>query len=233
MKLSLVVPSAKYQSVASAVAPRDKPTFHFDNVFFEPGSSEVYYGLIRLLRPRRIVEVGSGMSSLLAIRAVRDAAQVDRNYSCRITCIEPYERPWLEQTGVEVERCPVETLSPRYFQTLEPNDILFIDSSHVIRPQGDVLFLLLTVLPSLPFGVFVHIHDIFTPRDYPERWVCDKRRFWNEQYLVEALLTSNPSFRIVAALNYLCHNHRDALERACPQLARTPREPSSLWLRRC
>src|SRR5690606_29222842 len=99
--------------------------------------------------------------------------------------------------GVEVLRKKVEDIPLEYFRQLQPNDVLFIDSSHVIRPQGDVLYEFLELLPDLPSGVFVHIHDIFTPFDYPEDWVKDHVRLWNEQYLLEAFLSFNRDFRIV------------------------------------
>ena len=74
-------------------------------------------------------------------------------------------------------------------------DILFIGSSHVIRPQGDVLFEYLELLPTLKRGVIVHVHDIFSPRDYPQSWLLDEVRLWNEQYLLEAFLTDNEHWK--------------------------------------
>ena len=88
-----------------------------------------------------------------------------------MTCVEPCEQPWLESTGVEVLRKRVEVLDSQFFLCVERNDVLFIDSSHVIRPQGDVVFQYLSILPSLQNGVIVHVHDIFTPRDYPSEWL--------------------------------------------------------------
>ena len=114
---------------------------------------------------------------------------------------------------------------------MQSNDILFIDSSHVIRPQGDVLFQYLEILPILNSGVLVHIHDIFTPKDYLDEWVFDYHRLWNEQYLLEAFLTFNQHYRIIGALNYLRHHHFEALASKCPVFARQDnREPGSFWL---
>ena len=81
--------------------------------------------------------------------------------------------PWLKDIGVELIRKKVENIDLDFFQKLEENDILFIDSSHIIRPQGDVLYEFLEILPSLKKGVYIHIHDIFTPRDYPNHWLMD------------------------------------------------------------
>ena len=118
-----------------------------------------------------------------------------------------------------------------FFSILENGDILFIDSSHVIRPQGDVLFEYLEVLPSLNKGVIVHIHDIFSPKDYPEAWIKNEVKFWNEQYLLEAFLYSNTDWEIIGALNFLHHNYYEKLKETCCYL--TPdREPGSFYIKK-
>jgi hypothetical protein len=101
----------------------------------------------------------------------------------------------------------------------------------VIRPQGDVICEYLEILPILRSGVVVHIHDIFTPRDYLEEWVLKSVLLWNEQYLVEAFLSNNPQWVIISALNYLKHRHFDALKRVCPFLS-PDREPGSLYIQK-
>ncbi len=154
-------------------------------------------------------------------------------YRCRHVCIEPYDMAWLEELrDVEIVRELVEEMDRSLFASLEANDMLFIDSSHMIRPQGDVLCEHLEILPALKRGVFVHVHDIFTPRDYPAIWVKDQVRFWNEQYLVEAFLTGNRDFKIVGALNFLKHHHADEIKRRFPLLAAEfdACEPASLWI---
>jgi hypothetical protein len=208
--------------------------YYYNNGYFESGDAEFFYSMIRLRKPRLLIEVGSGFSSLLAIKALEANRAELPGYACRHICIEPFERPWLQQLDVEMIRTPVERCDLSLLSDLTADDILFIDSSHVIRPQGDVLFEYLELLPRLKPGVFVHIHDIFTPRDYPRQWLIERTRFWNEQYLVEAFLSFNSSFEIVGALNYLKHHHPHALAAKCPILARqfASREPGSLWLRR-
>jgi predicted O-methyltransferase YrrM len=209
--------------------------YWYDNPNFGPGDAEILYGLIRLHRPATIIEIGSGMSTLMAANAVRANRAEDGAYACRQLCIEPYEMAWLEELpGVEVVRRRLEDLDDGLFRALGPGDMLFIDSSHVIRPQGDVLREFLEVLPVLKPGVLVHVHDIFTPRDYPEEWLVDQVRLWNEQYLVEAFLSHNRDFRIVAAVNWLSRHHRDRLAAKCPVFAEglAPCPPASLWLQR-
>jgi len=214
--------------------PQEKPStleFYLNNGTFDSGDAEFWYQLIRAIKPKRIIEVGSGNSTLMAISAIKKNQDDDSAYRCEHICIEPYEMPWLEKSGVSVVRKKVETLDLSFFSQLQANDILFIDSSHIIRPQGDVLFEYLGVLPSLNKGVIVHIHDIFSPKNYPKKWLQDEVRFWNEQYLLEAFLSHNRSWKIVAALNYLHHNHYEKLNSLAPFLT-SEREPGSFYIQR-
>ena len=100
----------------------------------------------------------------------------------------------------------------------------------MIRPQGDVLFNFLSIIPSLKKDIYVHVHDIFTPHDYPDAWVKDQVRFWNEQYLLEALLTGSDKFEVVAALNLLKRNYFNDLQKVCPYLTLN-NEPGSFYFR--
>lgn len=205
--------------------------FFLRNGNFESGDAEYWYQLIRTVKPRRIIEIGSGHSTRMAIQALTANCRENNKYTCEHICIEPFEMPWLEGTGVRVIREKVENVDPAFFRVLEENDILFIDSSHVIRPQGDVLFEYLELLPSLNKGVIVHVHDIFSPRNYPETWLRDEVKFWNEQYLLEAFLCHNDSWEIIGALNYLRHIHFEELQRVTPYLTQES-EPGSIYLRK-
>ena len=111
----------------------------------------------------------------MALNAVDKNRAEDQNYQCEHFCIEPYEMAWLETKNVTVKRSKVEDIDISFFQQLEANDVLFIDSSHIICPQGDVLFEYLEILPVLNPGVIIHIHDIFTPKDYPDQWIFKSR----------------------------------------------------------
>lgn len=204
----------------------DRRTPFYRNLAFAPGDAETLYNVLRHFRPRRVIEVGSGESTKFATHALR------ANGSGEVLCIEPYEHPEFEDVGFEVVRSKVEDVDPGLFASLRAGDVLFIDSSHVARPGGDVVFLFTTVLPALEPGVIVHVHDIFTPRDYPPDWL-ERRWFWDEQYVVEAMLAAGDHYEILLAVNLLYHEHRAELDAACPELAHgeDPREPASLWLR--
>jgi len=214
----------------------NKFKFAYSNLSFPSGDSEIYYSMLRLYKPKMIIEIGSGQSTLLALEAIKMNKIENPTYNCKLICIEPYEYNWLEEIGVDVIRKRVETLNTDFFSCLEKDDFLFIDSSHVIRPQGDVTFEILDILPKINKGVLVHFHDIFTPKDYIEEWVF-AQRLWNEQYLLEAFLSCNNEFEIVLASNHLFHTNKELLLDKCPVLKKdlitNPiREVGSFWIRR-
>lgn len=205
--------------------------YYYDNNSYSSGDAEYLYNIVRHFKPNRIIEIGSGYSTLMVRNAITANKYDSSNYKCNHICIEPYEVPWLEKVEVELIREKVENIDKSFFQELESNDILFIDSSHIIRPQGDVLFELLELLPILKPGVLIHVHDIFTPKDYLNDWVYDVHLLWNEQYLLEAFLTYNSEFKIIGALNYLTHNYRKEFAQKCPIFAKQhDSEPGAFWM---
>lgn len=205
--------------------------YFYNNGAYGSGDGEYLYNMIRHFKPKRIIEIGSGLSTLMAQNAIKQNKADDAAYHCQHICIEPYEMPWLQKLDIELRRELVEDVSFEEFQQLEENDILFIDSSHIIRPQGDVLFEYLQLLPRINKGVIVHIHDIFSPKDYPAEWVIKEHRLWNEQYLLEAFLTGSDSYRIIGALNYLSHHFKEEFSAKCPIYAQQPgREPAAFWM---
>ena len=211
-----------------------EPIFYYNNPNFKSGDAEYLYNIVRLFKPSRIIEIGSGFSTLIAHEAVMKNEKENSDYSCNHICIEPYQRNWLEKIGVNVIRKRVESIDIEIFARLNRNDILFIDSTHIIKPQGDVLYEYLQILPSLNSGVIIHIHDIFTPKDYLDEWILDEVKFWNEQYLLEAFLSYNYEFKIIGALNFLSHRYLKELSSKCPIYSKesSTREPGSMWLKK-
>jgi len=206
-------------------------SFNYENGNFEAGDAEFLYAIIRYYKPKRIVEIGSGHSTRMAMKAVNANRAEDSRYSCEHICIEPYECPWLDTMDIALIRRPVEEVDKKVFSDLDRGDLLFIDSSHMVRPQGDVLYEIMEILPQLVSGVIIHFHDIFTPKDYPDEWLRDEVRFWNEQYILEAFLSYNEKFKVIAALNYLKHHHLEELVRVCPILKNSSqKEPGSIYL---
>ena len=211
---------------------REEVGFYYHNGFFESGDAEYLYNMVRLYKPSRVLEVGSGFSTLIVQEAIKKNLEIEPDQNCEHVCIEPYENEWLDNLGLTVIRQPVQNVSTNLFRRLGENDILFIDSSHVIRPQGDVLFEYLEIFALLNPGVLVHVHDIFTPKDYPDEWVLNAVRLWNEQYLLEAFLTFNNRFKVIGALNFLAHNYPTHLSAKCPiyEMESSHREPGSFWM---
>lgn len=214
-QLDLVASFACQDELAQLTTPAPgERAFRYDAGGYGSGDADALYAMLRHLKPARMIEVGSGQSTLVAARALARNAVEGR--PCEHTCIEPYEKPWLESTGVEVIRQRVEALPPGTFDRLQAGDVLFIDSSHVIRPFGDVLTLYQAVIPGLASGVIIHAHDIFTPFDYPEKWLRGDRRLWNEQYLLEAMIAHSPRYRVLLAMNWLAQYHDPLLARVFP-----------------
>lgn len=204
--------------------------FCWNNLAFGPLDALTYYGLIRELKPARVLEVGGGYSTMLAARAAL------KNGTTRVRCIEPHPMPAVRTGFAGLERTlrqPVQDVPLAEFERLGPGDILFVDSTHVSKIGSDVNFLVLRVLPRLAPGVVVHFHDIFLPDEYPRAWV-EKNVFFNEQYLIMSFLLFNDAFEVLLLNHYLAGEHRDhlagAFKRDFP--LPPPVEPASLWMRR-
>ena len=204
--------------------------FHFDNDYFGGSDAAVYYAIIRHLAPKRIVEIGSGESTRIANLAL--ARNQAENKSGRLTCIEPNpERLLGQKLGIELLRQNVEEIPRDYFDCLEANDILFIDSTHTVKFGSDVCYEFLEILPSLKPGVWVHVHDIFFPNDYPAEWILERRLALNEQYLLEAFLSFSNAYDVELANHWLSLDYSDALTALYPE-ASAMTTASSFWMRR-
>lgn len=221
--------------------PSEGYGFFYDNTFFESGDAEILYSMVRHIKPKKVMEIGGGYSTRLIKRAL-DKNREEGAVAEQI-CIEPYHNPWLEQLGVDkIIRSRVEDVDLSLFDELEEGCLLIIDSSHTLRTAGDVYVEYLHILPRLQKGVIIHIHDIFLPFDYPRHWVVSHRKFYTEQYLLQAFLAFNPEFEILAALKYLATYHFEEFAAVCPVFAQQldrrfdPESitvsPSSFWIRR-
>ena len=209
-----------------------KPTgepgrFYLNNHLFENIDAMVAYCMVRHFKPRLIIEVGSGFSSLLLGEAAT------RNKHSALVCIEPFPREFLREgfPGLQsLMEKQIQDIDLDFFSQLQSGDILFIDSSHTIKIGGDVNYLFLEVLPRLKPGVIVHVHDIFLPFEYRRDWVMKEFRFWTEQYLLQAFLIFNSEFEVLMANGYLNHYHRAQLKATFPSLSSWG--GGSFWMRR-
>lgn len=209
--------------------PGAPDTFYLHNGMFVGIDPHLYHSMVRHFRPRTIIEVGAGFSTLVAAGAVaRNAAE---GHPARLIAVEPYPRDFIRRGAHAIEHSAqrAEDLDPAFFDQLAAGDMLFIDSSHVVRTGGDVVYLLLEVLPRLQPGVIVHLHDIFLPEDYPSAWTLDKGWFWTEQYLLRALLVEHRRAEVLLGAHWLERDHPDTLREVFPTAGRWT--GASLWLR--
>ena len=202
--------------------------FDFDNGYFSGFDAAVYYALIRQLKPRRIVEIGGGYSTQIAHKALTV------NEEGKLTCIEPFPEQRLNGAKLNIELITkrVEEIDVDFFSGLTANDILFIDSSHTVKFGSDVCYEFLEILPHIARGVWVHVHDIFFPHDYPAEWLINRRLALNEQYLLEAFLAFNKTFATQLANYWLCLEHFDDTARLWPKASSPSHRASSFWMKR-
>ncbi len=205
----------------------DPKQFYLNNGYFTGADALVYYGMVRHFKPQLLIEVGSGFSSRLAAQACL------RNGHGELICIEPNPDQVLRDgfpglTMLIAKR--VEEVGFDLFQRLRANDILFIDSSHVVRCGGDVNCLLLEIVPRLNPGVIVHLHDILLPQEYGRAWVIDRYRFFSEQYLLQAFLTFNTEFHVLFANRYMALKHQGEMAALFPNSSGFG--STSFWMRR-
>ena len=201
-------------------------SFSITNGSYGAGDAEILFNFVRLKKPTKIIEIGSGNSTKVIEAALK--LNIKEGSNPKFTCIEPY-KPWLKSTEhIKILRSKLEQTSLDWTKELSDGDFLFIDSSHMIRPQGDVLYEYLEIIPTLNPGVFVHVHDIFSPRDYPETWLKTDVKFWNEQYLLETLLSNSNRYKVIASLNYLAKDYFEELKKVCPHL-NAKHEPAAFY----
>jgi Methyltransferase domain len=222
--------------------------YTWPNSWYQISDGAVYYSMLTTLRPKRILEVGSGFTSAIALD-VRDQELHD----LELTFIDPNPGRLLgllkdnDHAATKIYRKPVQEIPIEAFDVLEKNDILFIDSSHTSSSGGDVNLLFFDVLPRLREGVVVHIHDMFYPFEYPDGWLASRGFAWNELYFVRAFLSYNSTFQIMLFNSWLWREHPEVVERHFPESvdlrahpeiawrslpASVNLSPASLWLRR-
>lgn len=202
-----------------------------DNPWYGPMDAHILYGIVRWGAPRRVLELGSGFSTLFIERALADNA--GEQAPARHVVIDPYPSPLLDhlRRTLEVRTISAADLPSAAFAELEAGDVLFVDTSHTVRPGGEVIRIVLEALPSLAAGVVVHFHDIFRPFQYPRIFYERYNVHWQEQYLLQAFLAFNPHFSVLCANHALWRQRREAALALFPGL-RQGMQPSGFWFRR-
>ena len=202
--------------------------------------AECLHGFLRHHKPRRIIEIGSGVSTYCALHAADMNAR--EGSPATITCVEPYPSDFIRTVkGIDLVERRAEQLDPAFFDQLEAGDFLFIDSTHAVKPKGDVEFIYLELIPRLKPGVLIHIHDIHLPFTH-QRDLLTTRFQWAETILLTALLTGNQNLSVLFCLSLLHYDEPEGLREVFPEYRREPGEdgldvrerelhyPSSIYL---
>ncbi len=205
--------------------------YFFRNPAYSYGDATVLCAMLLHLRPRRLIEIGSGYSSCVTL----DVNERFFDGSMQCTFIDPH--PELLRSLITEADAKAATIIPRrlqdvdseIFDDLEANDVLFVDSTHVSKIDSDVNHLFFRILPRLRPGVVVHLHDIFYPFEYPRNWIYEGRA-WSELYVLRAFLQYNDAFEILYFNNYMYMMHREALAEALPTCLKNP--GGGFWMRR-
>ncbi len=206
--------------------------YHYMNPAYAYGDGIILRAMILLHRPRRIVEVGSGWSSACILDTVFDEAKLDTE----ITFVEPY--PALlksmlrgeDEKRVTILDKGVQDVPMSVFESLDAGDILFIDSTHVVKTRSDVTHELTEILPRLKPGVIIHFHDIFYPFEYSYDWVVEENRSWNEVYALRNFLAFNARFKVVFFNDMFLQLRRDRIARDCPGFLKN--SGGAIWIER-
>ena len=219
-------------------SPKNKASkpykYYINNPNFGAVDAEILYCIIRHFKPKKIIEIGSGYSTYLSAQAIFKNEEENGNKT-ELIAIEPYPNEVLKSGFPGLSKLiptKIEEIDLSEFNELKENDILFIDSSHVLKIGNDVQYEYLEILPRLNKGVIIHIHDIFLPSEYPKKWVLEMHRFWNEQYLLQAFLAFNSAFEVLWAGSYMHLRHPEKLEKAFSSYNRKMVGPGSLWIRK-
>lgn len=186
--------------------------------------------MLQILKPKKMIEVGSGWSSAVSL----DTNEYILEKSISLSFIEPYPQLLYsvlrEDDEIELMVQGLEDVDLNYFQMLNDGDILFIDSTHVSKMGSDVNYLFFEILPRLKKGVYVHLHDIFYPFEYPWKWIEETGMVWNELYVLRAFLQNNSEWEIVFFQNMMEKIHEEIFREKWP--VDMPIHGASFWMRK-
>jgi hypothetical protein len=205
--------------------------YRFDNPAYSWADAMTYYAMIRRFKPKRVIEIGCGWSSACLL----DTIEFELGGKCDVTFIEPYPALLYEISAgkplkANVVSTPLQSVDLSAFDTLAKNDILFIDSTHVMKTGSDVVYEINELLPRIASGVIVHFHDIFWPFEYPDSWVYDENRSWNEIYALRAFLTQNPEWKVLFFNDYFRTVLHAETAADCPNFYKNT--GGAIWLQR-
>lgn len=230
-QLDLLDRISAYEELPFTEPAAETRRYYFRNDYFSFGDAIVLYGMLRHFKPSHVIEIGSGFSSAVML----DTNEIFLGGSIDLTFIDPDPQRLLalSKPGDDLQshiiHTPVQDLDVSAFEKLEENDILFVDSSHVVKIGSDVTHMVFEVLPRLKEGVIVHFHDVMWPFEYPKEWVAAGKA-WSEAYLLRAFLEYNEAFRVLYFNSFMALFHGDVVRQKMPLCLQNP--GGSLWLRK-
>jgi len=209
--------------------------YYYDNPAFTIADATAYFGFLRELKPAKLIEVGSGYSSCLAM----DTNDLFLAGRMDLTLLDPYPDTLLRLMDEDdpyrtkiIASC-VQDAPLSLFSGLEADDVLFIDSSHVAKMASDVNTYFFRIFPILKPGVVIHIHDIFYPFEYGADWIQVENRSWNEAYMLRAFLQYNSRFEILYFSHFADLRFGELIRQALPESLRDyGSSGGSIWLRK-
>jgi hypothetical protein len=219
--------------IAEFERPADRPGYTFASGLYAIVDAEILYAVVRWLKPKVLIEFGSGASSYFIQMAARRNADEGRSMEHRI--FDPYPftaSPLGPVDGAVVTGVRAEDVDPAVVtELLGAGDVLFIDTTHTVKTGGDVDHIFSAIIPQLAPGVWVHIHDVFLPYEYPRVWVVDEQRLWAEQYLMQAFLAFNRAFRVRFPAMAVSRAAPETLAQLVPGFSLAAR-PGAFWIER-
>lgn len=211
----------------------DQPRFFLLNGGFQDVDADLTYAMIRHLCPARVVELGSGFSTLVMAEALRRNAAA--GHPAELLSHDPYPRPHVAGHAIPgltaLRHTPAQDVPDETFAALGDGDVLFVDTTHTVRLGGDVNRVVLDVLPALAPGVLVHFHDIWLPWEYHRGLVEHVPAYWAEQYLLQAFLSGRDDYEVVLPIQALVRHDPERMRALVPRYD-TEHHPSGFWLRR-
>jgi hypothetical protein len=204
-----------YKDIPFKDSPQPGLRYYYDNFAYSYTDGIVLHSMIRLLKPKRIIEIGSGFSSCVTL----DTNELFFNNKIDVSFVEPYPELLLSlvksDDKLNLNSKNLEDIDLEYFKKLKDGDILFIDSTHVSKVNSDVNYIFFELLPSLNKGVVIHFHDIFYPFEYPKEWIYEGRA-WTEDYLLRAFLEFNDYFEITYWASFIHEFYSDLVRQKMP-----------------
>jgi predicted O-methyltransferase YrrM len=223
--------SSYYAELPFPAAATGSTRYHYENDFFSYGDAIILFSMLRHFRPRRVLEIGAGFSSALLL----DTSELFFGEALELTFVEPNPERLLSLLKNPAEAKPhliqkrIQDTDLSIVDSLQENDLLFVDSSHVLKVGSDVGHIIFQILPRLRRGVLIHFHDIPWPFEYPREWLV-RGIIWNEAYILRAFLQYNSAFQILYFNAYMDSLHRELLGQSMPLCLQNP--GGSLWLKK-